>query len=428
MAEIPLAGCSELENFEYDAHFCNEFLIGQGSFGKVFQAHKLSTKDKCAVKVLSEGGFRNRMEDLKKEVFILQYCQSEFVTEYYEAYHVDNRLYIMMELCEAGSLSDLRDHCGFFEENFVRDICAQVLLGLEFLHSKRVVHRDIKSGNILLNARGQAKLCDFGVSKILPAADGDDVELMLDEIKGLTVASNANTDSSPPEKVERKSVKRKSLVGTPYFMAPEVYATRLAYTTKVDIWSLGITLIEMCEGKPPHANLHPGAVHMMISIKPAPTLKHPDEWSPELSHFLQACVRKKPSERLDSSDLLQHPFVASSATTLSQMLPIGASAIVKEVVDCHIGAIRDSRKRSNAGTTDSSSVKPELSAALSSSSESLADNSLREARRKRKPLPPPVKSPSFKSVVYDNAVLPTSLKFDTLVFDNAGLYSDFQNS
>uniref|UniRef100_A0A7S3UZM9 Protein kinase domain-containing protein n=1 Tax=Aplanochytrium stocchinoi TaxID=215587 RepID=A0A7S3UZM9_9STRA len=428
--------CTIIENFEYERLYRNKFLLGEGSFGKVYQAERVdrdkdnedTTKTKirrnrnCAVKVLTEGGFRNRFEDLKKEVFLLQYCQSEWVSAYYESYHVDSNLYIVMELCEAGSLADVRKHAKHFEEDFITAICAQILMGLEFLHSKRVVHRDIKCGNILLNLRGQAKLCDFGVSKILPPEKGTE-KIQLGKIKKMKLASVGTRKDlmkkKISERVERRSVRRKSLVGTPYFMAPEVYATRLAYTTKVDIWSLGITLIEMCEGKPPHANLHPGAVHLMISIKQAPTLTRPDEWSPEISSFLASCVQKNPQDRLDASELLGHRFVAKAVVEISKAEPVGASRIVQAVVEDNIEGIIEKRKRptlTESSKNSNSSNADEMDKILSSKC---------TVKRDKKVENPKInKTPSFQSVIYDT-VMPTSPDFEDIVFDTSALYADF---
>ena len=184
-------------------------------------------------------------------------------------------------------MSDLLEaNSGFLlPEDCIRAVCASVVLGLEYLHGvANVCHRDIKCGNVLLTFDGHVKLADFGVS-----------------------AELTNTLN-----------KRKTVVGSPYWMAPEVIRES-HYDGRADVWSLGITTIEMAEGAPPHANLHPLRAIFVIPTKPAPTLADPDNWSPEMLDFVRCCCQKDPSQRHDSALLSSHPFVKQEVIALRAM-------------------------------------------------------------------------------------------------------------
>jgi len=157
-------------------------------------------------------------------------------------------------------------------------------LGLEYLHKKEICHRDIKCGNVLLTNDGHVKLADFCVS-----------------------AELTNTIN-----------KRKTVVGSPFWIAPEVIK-EAHYDGRADVWSLGITAIEMAEGAPPHSNLNPLRAIFLIPSKPAPTLADPDNWSPEMLDFIRCCCKKDPAERSDSALLTSHPFVKQEVNALQRM-------------------------------------------------------------------------------------------------------------
>lgn len=184
----------------------------------------------------------------------------------------------MTDLIEAGAAFTMPEDC-------IRAVCASIVLGLEYLHGvANVCHRDIKGGNVLLTEDGHVKLADFGVS-----------------------AELTNTFN-----------KRRTSVGSPFWMAPEVIRES-HYDGRADVWSLGITVIELAEGAPPHANLHPLRAIFVIPTKPAPTLSDPDNWSPEMLDFVRCCCQKDPSQRHDSALLSSHPFVKQEVIALRAM-------------------------------------------------------------------------------------------------------------
>lgn len=166
------------------------------------------------------------------------------------------------------------------------------LKGLHYLHSLRKIHRDIKAGNILLNDKGEGKLADFGVSGQLSD----------------TMA------------------KRQTVIGTPFWMAPEVIQ-EVGYDVKADIWSLGITAIEIAEGKPPYANIHPMRAIFMIPSKPPPKLSEADRFSKEFNDFIAKCLIKNPEQRPTAADMLKHPFLANTKG------PDVLKPLIKEAMD-----------------------------------------------------------------------------------------------
>lgn len=180
-----------------------------------------------------------------------------------------------MEYCGGGSVSDImRLRKKTLTEEEISTILKDTLEGLVYLHARRKIHRDIKAGNILLNSEGHAKLADFGVAGQL-------------------------TDTM---------AKRNTVIGTPFWMAPEVIQ-EIGYDCLADIWSLGITALEMAEGKPPYGDIHPMRAIFMIPTKPPPSFRNPDRWSPEFIDFVSRCLVKNPEHRSIASTLLQHEFI-----------------------------------------------------------------------------------------------------------------------
>ncbi|XP_067356079.1 serine/threonine-protein kinase 3 isoform X2 [Channa argus] len=210
--------------------------LGEGSYGSVFKAiHKESGQ----VVAIKQVPVESDLQEIIKEISIMQQCDSPYVVKYYGSYFKNTDLWIVMEYCGAGSVSDIiRLRNKTLTEDEIATILKSTLKGLEYLHFMRKIHRDIKAGNILLNTEGHAKLADFGVAGQL-------------------------TDTM---------AKRNTVIGTPFWMAPEVIQ-EIGYNCVADIWSLGITSIEMAEGKPPYADIHPMRHPFISQAKPVTILR-----------------------------------------------------------------------------------------------------------------------------------------------------------
>lgn len=271
-------------------------MLGEGSFGQVFRARHKATGAIVAVKVVPNNEGDEEADKIMGEIDILSKCNSPYIVGYFECFVCPPKkkmeageMWIVMEFCDGGSVSDLIEAAGgrgsfAMPEEAIRAACAGIVLGLEYLHKKEICHRDIKCGNVLLTNDGHVKLADFGVS-----------------------AELTNTIN-----------KRKTVVGSPFWIAPEVIK-EAHYDGRADVWSLGITAIEMAEGAPPHSNLNPLRAIFLIPSKPAPTLADPDNWSPEMLDFIRCCCKKDPSERSDSALLTAHPFVRQEVLALRRM-------------------------------------------------------------------------------------------------------------
>jgi len=253
----------------------------------VFKGKHRGSGRLCAVKIVPTDA--EDTDELRKEIDYLKRGAHDFVVGYHGSYQKDGQIWIVMDLCEAGSISDLiRSTQSTLVEEEIRAVAASMLLGLAHLHGKRMIHRDIKAGNILLTNDGFAKLADFGVSKQLT-----------------TVQSKCDTT-----------------IGTPYWMGPEVIQDG-RYNAKADIWSLGITLIEIAEGEPPFCNIHPMRALFVIPKRPPSTFSEPERWSDEMNDFLAQCLIKDPEQRKSAEDLLAHPFVADFVLALQSACAAG---------------------------------------------------------------------------------------------------------
>ncbi|KAE8601443.1 hypothetical protein XENTR_v10013670 [Xenopus tropicalis] len=252
--------------------------IGSGTYGDVYKARNVNTGELAAIKVIKlEPG-----EDfavVQQEIIMMKDCKHTNIVAYFGSYLRRDKLWICMEFCGGGSLQDIYHVTGPLSEQQIAYVSRETLQGLYYLHSKGKMHRDIKGANILLTDNGHVKLADFGVSAQITA----------------TIA------------------KRKSFIGTPYWMAPEVAAVERkgGYNQLCDIWAVGITSIELAELQPPMFDLHPmRALFLMTksNFQP-PKLKDKMKWSNSFHHFIKMALTKNPKKRPTAEKLLQHPFL-----------------------------------------------------------------------------------------------------------------------
>ncbi|NXN62145.1 PAK4 kinase, partial [Rynchops niger] len=253
----------------------NFIKIGEGSTGIVCIATVKSTGKLVAVKKMDLRK-QQRRELLFNEVVIMRDYQHENVVEMYNSYLVGDELWVVMEFLEGGALTDIVTHTRMNEEQ-IAAVCSAVLKALSVLHAQGVIHRDIKSDSILLTHDGRVKLSDFGFCA----------------------------------QVNKEVPRRKSLVGTPYWMAPELIS-RLPYGPEVDIWSLGVMVIEMVDGEPPYFNEPPLKAMKMIRDNLPPKLKNVHKVSPSLKGFLDRMLVRDPGQRATANELLKHPFLGKA--------------------------------------------------------------------------------------------------------------------
>ncbi|XP_051963044.1 serine/threonine-protein kinase PAK 4-like [Xyrauchen texanus] len=249
--------------------------IGEGSTGIVCIGTVKTTGKLVAVKKMDLRK-QQRRELLFNEVVIMRDYHHENVVEMYNSYLVEDELWVVMEFLEGGALTDIVTHTRMNEEQ-IATVCLSVLKALSVLHSQGVIHRDIKSDSILLTHDGRVKLSDFGFCA----------------------------------QVSKEVQRRKSLVGTPYWMAPELIS-RLPYGQEVDIWSLGIMVIEMVDGEPPYFNEPPLKAMKMIRDNLPPKLKNLHKVSPILKGFLDRMLVRDLSQRATAQELLKHPFLSKA--------------------------------------------------------------------------------------------------------------------
>ncbi|KAJ4944933.1 hypothetical protein JOQ06_013472 [Pogonophryne albipinna] len=268
--------------------------LGDGAFGKVFKAQNKQTGILAAAKVI-DTKTEEELEDYMVEIDILASCDHENIVQLLDAFYFESKLWmkgsiphypttweILIEFCGGGAVDAVMLELERpLTEPQIRVVCKQTLEALVYLHDNKIIHRDLKAGNILLTLDGDVKLADFGVS-----------------------AKNTKTFQ-----------RRDSFIGTPYWMAPEVVMCETSkdrpYDYKADIWSLGVTLIELAQIEPPNHEMNPMRVLLKIAKADPPTLMQPSRWSPEFSDFLKRCLDKHVDNRWTPTQLLQHPFVSS---------------------------------------------------------------------------------------------------------------------
>nr|XP_021140610.1 nik-related protein kinase isoform X3 [Columba livia] len=261
------------------------FLSGRGNERSVSLGRHVKTGQLAAIKVMNVT--ENEEEEIKLEINMLKkYSHHRNIATYYGAFvkkspaGQDDQLWLVMEYCGAGSVTDLvkktKGNC--FKEDWIAYICREVLRGLAHLHAHHVIHRDIKGQNVLLTENAEVKLVDFGVSAQLDRTIG----------------------------------RRNTFIGTPYWMAPEVIACEenpdSTYDYRSDLWSLGITAIEMAEGAPPLCDMHPMRALFLIPRNPPPKLKS-RKWSKKFLNFVESCLVKNYLHRPSTETLLKHSFI-----------------------------------------------------------------------------------------------------------------------
>lgn len=276
--------------------YLNLTKIGQGASGGVYTAYEVGTNASVAIKQMNLEK-QPKKELIINEILVMKGSKHENIVNFIDSYLLKGDLWVVMEYMEGGSLTDVVTHC-ILTEGQIGAVCRETLAGLRFLHSKGVIHRDIKSDNILLSMSGEIKLTDFGFCA----------------------------------QINEVNLKRTTMVGTPYWMAPEV-VSRKEYGPKVDIWSLGIMIIEMIEGEPPYLNETPLRALYLIATNGTPQLKETDNLSPELRSFLAWCLKVDPEARASASELLQDVFISTCADENESLAPLVKLARMKKIAE-----------------------------------------------------------------------------------------------
>uniref|UniRef100_A0A671Q8G9 non-specific serine/threonine protein kinase n=1 Tax=Sinocyclocheilus anshuiensis TaxID=1608454 RepID=A0A671Q8G9_9TELE len=286
--------------------------LGDGAFGKVYKAHNQTTGDLAAVKVIEVCG-EEQLDDFITEIDILASCRHANIISLLDAIFFEGWLWILIEYCPGGALDDimLELERGLTEQQ-VSEVCCQTLQALSYLHQQHIIHRDLKAGNILLTMDGRVKLADFGV------------------------------------------------------MAPEVIMCETSkdnpYTTKADIWSLGITLIEAAEMEPPHHSLNPMRVLLKITKSPPPTLSNPRQWSSHFQDFLRRTLQKNPESRWGAQQLMAHPFsyAGRDGRALKELIAEAKAEVTEEDVTMEVDHEDFDSRNENSHNTRKSDEEMEI--------------------------------------------------------------------
>ncbi|XP_029314883.1 myosin-IIIb isoform X2 [Cottoperca gobio] len=284
--------------------------IGKGTYGKVYRVTNKKDGSQAAVKVLDP--INDVDEEIEAEYTILRSLSNhpnvvKFFGMFYKSDNLSGgQLWLVLELCNGGSVTELIKGLLMrgqrLQEPVIAYILYSALLGLQHLHNNRIIHRDVKGNNILLTSEGGVKLVDFGVSAQLTSA----------------------------------RLRRNTSVGTPFWMAPEVIACEqqydYSYDARCDVWSLGITAIELADGDPPLAEMHPVKALFKIPRNPSPTLRNPEQWCRSFCHFIGQCLIKDFEARPSVTHLLEHPFI-KQAQGKDMALQQQVAALIQEQQD-----------------------------------------------------------------------------------------------
>ncbi|CAE7843832.1 pakA [Symbiodinium sp. KB8] len=249
--------------------------LGEGASGAVYIAQERTSKEWVAIKVAP----LTELEALQNEIALQSMSQHPAIVGYKETYSHEGNLWMILELVHGGTLTEVLGPTIPFPEPCIAFACRQILAALAYMHRAHHLHRDIKSDNILVGWDGAVKIADFGFASALTE--------------------------------ERQ--KRSSVVGTPYWMAPELIKG-LDYDDKVDVWSVGITALEMADGEPPYLHEPPLRALLLITTTGAPSVADPSRWSKEFVHFLKCALAKDGPKRATAEKLLLHPFIAKACS------------------------------------------------------------------------------------------------------------------
>jgi len=293
-------------------HYAIGECIGSGAFGAVYNGFDTLTGTIVAIKQVSlEGVPDDELQNIMAELKLLQKLEYKYIVKYIGFIQTDENLNIILEFVEGGSLSTiLKKFGGKMQEILCARYVAQTLLGLDYLHRRGVIHRDIKSGNILVTRHGTVKLADFGIAAVSDAQNAEEKMATLRNVE-------QHKDQAP----------NTDAVGSPYWMAPEVILMQGA-SSNSDIWSLGCTIIEMLTGDPPY--IHLPAMSALFAIVKDDHPPFPEDASPELREFLSLCFKKEPTERPTARELLVHPWITSLIGDMSHELSGNVGATISK--------------------------------------------------------------------------------------------------
>jgi serine/threonine kinase 3 len=249
--------------------------LGKGSFGAVYHAREKTTGLDIAIKKLTVVGEAD-LVGVVKEIEVMKTSHSPFIVAYYDNFFKKDEIWILMELMSHGSLTDmLTVRRAPFTEDQIAAAAHAILSGLVYLHKARKIHRDVKPQNILVGAEGIPKLADFGIAGQLSGA----------------------------------KTKTDTMIGTPYFLAPEIIMNEFGYNDKVDVWATGISCIQLAEMNPPLADVNPMRALLLITQSPSPTLRKPDSFSSVFNDFITQSLIKDATKRPRSYEIIDHPFI-----------------------------------------------------------------------------------------------------------------------
>lgn len=251
-------------------------VLGKGIFGTVYMGIEKETNDTVAIKKISVGDIN--VEELSRKLNLIKECSNKYLVDLKCAFLRKGELWLVMEYCDGGSIKDIMRFLSKpLNELQIAVICQQVLRGLNYMHKNEMIHCGIRAKNLIVNSKGRVKLAGMGVWM---------------KLSNTATLKAATTEYS-------------------YWMSPELISKN-KYTRRTDIWSLGITAIEMAEGEPPYHNINPISTRSIIKTKPAFGLTNPDLWSPEFNSFINMCLQVDPKHRPSTSQLLVHPFLLKS--------------------------------------------------------------------------------------------------------------------